>query len=50
MRAIAYDVCMLTGAGLVVAGVAVAYGVAPALIAAGALMMALTRLAAASGN
>lgn len=45
MRAALYDVSMLVGAGLVVAGVALLFGLAAALIAAGALMMLVTRLA-----
>ncbi len=45
MRAAIYDVSMLVGAGLVVAGVALLFGLAASLIAAGALMMLVTRLA-----
>jgi len=39
-----YDLFMLGGAALVVAGVAVLGGLGPSLIAAGLLVMALTRL------
>jgi len=45
MRAALYDVSMLAGAGLVVAGVAMLGGLAAALIATGVLMMLITRLA-----
>lgn len=45
MRAALYDVSMLVGAGLVVAGVAMIGGAAAALIAAGSLIMLITRLA-----
>lgn len=37
-----YDGCMLIGAGLVTAGVAVMFGTGPALMSAGALVIALT--------
>jgi hypothetical protein len=40
-----YDLSMLLGAGLVVAGVALVYGVPGALISSGALVMVLTVLA-----
>jgi len=45
MRAALYDVSMLVGSGLIVAGVAMLGGLALALIAAGALIMLVTRLA-----
>lgn len=45
MRALVYDISMLAGFGLVVAGVAMEFGLAPALIAAGASVIAMTRLA-----
>lgn len=41
-----YDVCMLVGASLVVAGVAMLAGAPAALITAGVLVMMLTRWAA----
>lgn len=37
-----YDACMLTGAALVTAGVAVMFGAGPALITAGVLVIGLT--------
>jgi len=45
MGRIVYDASMLAGAGLVVAGVAMTLGAGAALIAAGVLVMTLTRLA-----
>lgn len=45
MRDMLYDLSMLVGAGLVVAGVALAYGLPGALICAGSLVMGLTVLA-----
>lgn len=45
MRAALYDLSMLVGAGLVVAGVAMLGGLAPALIVGGMLVMVMTRLA-----
>lgn len=44
IRDLAYDLFMVAGAGLVVAGVAGMFGVWPATTVAGALVMALTRL------
>lgn len=41
-RTAMYDGFMLTGAGLVIAGVAVMFGVGPALIAAGVSVIGLT--------
>lgn len=45
MRAALYDVSMLVGSGLIVAGVALLCGLAASLIAAGVLIMLVTRLA-----
>lgn len=42
MKALAYDLFMLLGSGLITAGVAVMAGVGPALITAGVLVMGLT--------
>jgi hypothetical protein len=40
-----YDLCMLAGAALFVAGAAVAWGLGASLMAAGMSVMVLTRLA-----
>jgi tetrahydromethanopterin S-methyltransferase subunit F len=45
MRAAIYDLSMLVGSGLIVAGVALLFGLAASLIVAGVLMMIVTRLA-----
>jgi hypothetical protein len=42
MNRLAYDVSLLVGTGLVTAGVAWTFGVGPALIAAGTLVIGLT--------
>lgn len=41
-----YDICMLTGYGLTVAGVYKVQGAGPALVVAGALLIALTAFGA----
>lgn len=49
MRRLAYDLCMLVGSSLIVAGVAIQFGLASALMAAGAAVIGMTLLAARVG-
>ena len=46
MQRIAYDLSMLLGFGLVVAGVCIMFGLGPTLIAAGVAVICMTLLAA----
>lgn len=42
MKALAYDLFMLLGAGLITGGVAVSFGLGPSLITGGVLVMGMT--------